>query len=256
MEMENNDMTSGKKFSFFESYYGAGKALPKEDRGEFYTAIIEYAMEQIEPNLNNIMSKAMFNLIKPYLDKSRKNSENGSKGGRPKGKTETESETKSEQITEVKSEDKTETKTDSESQIESNISLKEKEKKNKKIEEDLEDIAKKKEKKESTVLADSEVDGIVRQYLSDEEVIARFMDYVENRKAMGKRYAMRTQRAVTLNLGVIQNKPKAEALEILNNAILRNWTGLYADKKSNSTSTKSNAMGETVSNEEAVAWTN
>ena len=135
MEMENNDMTSGKKFSFFESYYGAGKALPKEDRGEFYTAIIEYAMEQIEPNLNNIMSKAMFNLIKPYLDKSRKNSENGSKGGRPKGKTESETETKSENKTELKSE----TQTDNESQIESNISLKEKEKKNKKIEEDLED---------------------------------------------------------------------------------------------------------------------
>jgi len=247
MEMENNDMTSGKKFSFFESYYGAGKALPKEDRGEFYTAIIEYAMEQIEPNLNNIMSKAMFNLIKPYLDKSRKNSENGSKGGRPKGKTESETETKSENKTELKSE----AQTDNESQIESNISLKEKEKKNKKIEEDLEDKTKKKEKKESTVLADSEIAGIVRQHLSDEDVIARFMDYVENRKAMGKRYAMRTQRAVTLNLNVIQNKPKAEALEILNKAILRNWTGLFEDKQNESAQTPQSKC----SSEERRAWT-
>lgn len=247
MEMENNDMTSGKKFSFFESYYGAGKALPKEDRGEFYTAIIEYAMEQIEPNLTNIMSKAMFNLIKPYLDKSRKNSENGSKGGRPKGKTESETETKSE----TESEHKSETQTDNESQTESNISLKEKEKKNKKIEEDLEDKTKKKEKKESTVLADSEIIGIVRQHLSDEEVIARFMDYVENRKAMGKRYAMRTQRAVTLNLNVIQNKSKTEALEILNKAILRNWTGLFEDKQNESVQMSK----DKCSSEERRAWT-
>lgn len=247
MEMENNDMTSGKKFSFFESYYGAGKALPKEDQGEFYTAIIEYAMEQKEPNLTNIMSKAMFNLIKPYLDKSRKNSENGSKGGRPKGKTESETETKSETESELKSE----TQTDNKSQTESNISLKEKEKKNKKIEEDLEDKTKKKEKKESTVLADSEIVGIVRQHLSDEEVIARFMDYVENRKAMGKRYAMRTQRAVTLNLNVIQNKSKIEALEILNKAILRNWTGLYEDKQSESVQTQNSKC----SSEERRAWT-
>ena len=121
----------------------------------------------------------------------------------------------------------------------------------KKIEEDLEDKTKKKEKKESTVLADSEIAGIVRQHLSDEDVIARFMDYVENRKAMGKRYAMRTQRAVTLNLNVIQNKPKAEALEILNKAILRNWTGLFEDKQNESAQTPQSKC----SSEERRAWT-
>lgn len=110
---------------FYASYYEAIKELPDEEQGKVYKAIIDYAMMKIEPDLSGI-AKAIFVLIKPTLDASIKNYENGKKGGRPPKESETESELK------------TQTKTQQESETESDIIFeKEKEKKNENDKENL-----------------------------------------------------------------------------------------------------------------------
>ncbi len=96
---------------FYSSYYEAIKELPDEEQGKVYKAVIDYAMERIEPNLTGV-SKAMFVLIQPSLDASRKNYENGTKGGRPaKNKTQVETE----EITQIETQSITQHKTQTES---------------------------------------------------------------------------------------------------------------------------------------------
>ena len=118
---------------FYASYYEAIKELPDEEQGKVYKAIIDYAMMKIEPDLSGI-AKAIFVLIKPTLDASIKNYENGKKGGRPPKESETESEVKTQTKTQVKTQNITQQESETESDI---IFEKEKEKKNENDKENL-----------------------------------------------------------------------------------------------------------------------
>ena len=78
-------------FAFFRSFFEGVYGLPSKDRLSFYEAIFNYALNGIEPSLNKNL-QAMFLMIRPVLDKSRKmwengckGAEHGSKGGAPKG---------------------------------------------------------------------------------------------------------------------------------------------------------------------------
>lgn len=81
-------------FIFFNSYYDAIRELPDEEQGQIYKAIIDYALDQIEPNGLSFIGKMCFKLIKPTIDASLSrydaNVENGKKGGRPKNPNKTE----------------------------------------------------------------------------------------------------------------------------------------------------------------------
>ena len=70
-------------FIFYRSFFEAGEKLPQKDRQKFYVAIIEYALNDIEPNLKGI-ADGMFSLAKPQIDANKKRFDNGKKGGRPK----------------------------------------------------------------------------------------------------------------------------------------------------------------------------
>lgn len=118
---------------FYASYYEAIKELPDEEQGKVYKAIIDYAMMKIEPDLSGI-AKAIFVLIKPTLDASIKNYENGKKGGRPPKESETESEVKTQTKTQVETQNITQQESETESDI---IFEKEKEKKNENDKENL-----------------------------------------------------------------------------------------------------------------------
>lgn len=110
---------------FYGSYYEAIKELPESEQGKVYKAIMDYAMEKIEPKLVGI-PKAIFTLIRPTLDASIKNYENGKKGGRPKTEIETELQT------ETETQSKTQTITQRETETQTDIIFdKEKEKENK-----------------------------------------------------------------------------------------------------------------------------
>lgn len=76
-------------FIFYRSFYEAIKELPRDIQGEVYTAIMEYSLNGITTENLKPLSKAVFTLMKPVLDKNQIRYQNGSKGGRPKEEMET-----------------------------------------------------------------------------------------------------------------------------------------------------------------------
>ena len=71
-------MISRNGFTFYRSYYDAILELDPKDQLKVLLAIISYALDGAEPDLKGV-SKAMFALIRPTLDKSRKMAEGGAK---------------------------------------------------------------------------------------------------------------------------------------------------------------------------------
>lgn len=68
-------------FQFFRSFYDAAKNIPdKEMQADFLMAICEYALNGKEPEGSGIIN-ALFALVKPNLDISRKRAQAGRKGG-------------------------------------------------------------------------------------------------------------------------------------------------------------------------------
>ena len=80
-------------FTFFENYYRAIKdpenELTEVEQGRLYNAIFAYMFENREPELKGACKMA-FNLIRPALDRSKRNGKNGSKPS-PQDETEIES---------------------------------------------------------------------------------------------------------------------------------------------------------------------
>lgn len=75
------------QFTFYRSYYEAIRALPKKDQTAVLLAVCAYALDNKEPNLSGT-AKAVFTLIRPTLDTSRRKSQSGKKGGENGSKTE------------------------------------------------------------------------------------------------------------------------------------------------------------------------
>lgn len=74
-------------FIFYRSFFESFEGLSKKDRLILFEAVCNYALNDIEPELNGI-PLSIFKLLKPQLDANIRRYENGCKGGRPK-KTET-----------------------------------------------------------------------------------------------------------------------------------------------------------------------
>lgn len=68
----------------YRSYHEAIQQLPEADRLPVYEAIFEYALNGTVPELSGTPA-AVFMLIKPTLDTSRRKAENGRKGGKQNG---------------------------------------------------------------------------------------------------------------------------------------------------------------------------
>lgn len=68
-------------FVFYRSFREAIRELPEEERLKCYEVILDYALDEVEPNEVGI-SSAIFKLIKPQIDANNKRYENGKKGGR------------------------------------------------------------------------------------------------------------------------------------------------------------------------------
>lgn len=249
-------------FVFYTSYYECIKELPEELQGSVYKAIVEYAMEQKEPNLTGI-ANGIFKVIKPTLDKSQKQYENGIKGGRPR-REENPSETQTETQTKpngnpTETESITQQETQTETQPISNKNL-DKNKKNKQESKQEQEDIERKIKKESTVLTDSEIVDYIKAHIKNEIVCKKFIDYANNRKAMGKKYAIRTQATLDLNIGNLKKWASTveEAVEILEYSIANNYQGLFNPKKKTITTPTTNTAyqeKQKVSSAEVEAWT-
>ena len=76
MEKKKKDR---KAFNFMRSYYDAIETLPKNQQSKLYEAIVKYSFEDnYNPEFKGTLSTVWF-LIKPVLDKSFTNYQNGSK---------------------------------------------------------------------------------------------------------------------------------------------------------------------------------
>ena len=75
------------QFTFYRSFADALKRIKKDaDRAKAYDAICDYALYEVEPDLDGLPDAAAlaFQLIKPNLDASKRKSDSGKQGGRPK----------------------------------------------------------------------------------------------------------------------------------------------------------------------------
>ena len=63
---------------FYRSFYDAIKNIPEADQLKAYTAIMEYAMNDVQPEIDGI-ALAIFLLVKPQIDANNKRYENGKK---------------------------------------------------------------------------------------------------------------------------------------------------------------------------------
>jgi hypothetical protein len=68
------------KFTFFASYFEAGKSLPLKERQQFFDAVIMYAFTGVEPELSGTVA-AIFTIAKPIIAKSNNRAKSGQKGG-------------------------------------------------------------------------------------------------------------------------------------------------------------------------------
>lgn len=81
-------------FVFYRSWYESAKLFENNlDKSKYIEAIIEYALDQVEPKFNDIVSTQIWTLTKPNLDANIKKykdgcvgAPHGKKGGRPKKK--------------------------------------------------------------------------------------------------------------------------------------------------------------------------
>lgn len=69
------------QFTFYRSYYEAIKTLSKKDRDDVIMAICAYALDEVEPTTLSGIQSAVFTLIRPTLDTSRRKAISGKNGG-------------------------------------------------------------------------------------------------------------------------------------------------------------------------------
>ena len=76
-----------KQFTFYRSFFtGIRRIRSKAARCEAYDALVEYALDGIEPDLDSMADAAamVFEMVKPTLEVGRRKSEAGQKGGESK----------------------------------------------------------------------------------------------------------------------------------------------------------------------------
>ena len=76
------------RISLFDNQWEAIKELPDDRQGAFLRAFCAYVFDDVEPQFSEPMERMAWNLVLPYIEKSKTAVENGKKGGRkPKSET-------------------------------------------------------------------------------------------------------------------------------------------------------------------------
>lgn len=215
-------------FTFFYSYYEAVKELPEEEQGQMYKILVDYAMTGIEQKLSG-SQKLIFILAKPNLDKSVKQAQNGSKNGAQQSEVEEEKPLEKPLEKPNESQTKNQSKANSDLASQSKDKDKELDMESKKKQERKKTTPKKKPDAENTILADGELDILIDKSFTDPDVRAKFRDYANMRAGMGKNKAIRTRATFDGCISKIRKfaKTKQQAIDILDESITNNWTGLF-----------------------------
>lgn len=80
-------MKERKGFLFYRSFYEAIKEMPEGDRLPMIERIIYYALDGVEPNMEELgaLGRAIWKAIEPSISSDRQNFINGCGGGAPRG---------------------------------------------------------------------------------------------------------------------------------------------------------------------------
>lgn len=89
-------MNERQQFTFYRSFWEAAKVLPPKDKNAVLDAICAYALDGELRALNGTAA-AIFSLIKPNLDASKRKAESGKKGGETGKQNESKSEANAKQ---------------------------------------------------------------------------------------------------------------------------------------------------------------
>lgn len=212
-----------KYIPFFESYYDAAQELNRVDRMKLYDAIITYGFTGEAPELKG-KPLLCWKLIKPYLEKSIKDRENGANGGRPKKeKKTTVNDTKSDKTeTPVLEKDKTPVLENTET-----LKKKKKEKEEEKEEEDIkETVVVSKDtttKKKST--PKPKPDYFKELAGNDSELLETLKAFNEMRTKIKKPMTETAKKMLCEKLN--KNFQPCEWVAILNQSIYHGWQDVY-----------------------------
>lgn len=88
---------SRKQFTFYRSFYHSLDALPPRTRDKLCWNLIRYALDAIEPEISDKTSIAVFESIRPVLDKARTKAISGKNGGEASGEARSKTEAKPKQ---------------------------------------------------------------------------------------------------------------------------------------------------------------
>lgn len=72
------------KVTVHDNWHEGVKSLPVEEQGRFYVGVMRYAFEGVEPEFEGIL-KAVWGVVRPFVDKSLKAQEYGAMGGDGRG---------------------------------------------------------------------------------------------------------------------------------------------------------------------------
>lgn len=76
---------SRKQFTFYRSYIDAAASLTVKQRGEYLAALIQYALDEIEPVGISPAARTAFEIVRPFLDVARRKAQAGKTGGEASG---------------------------------------------------------------------------------------------------------------------------------------------------------------------------
>ena len=71
-------------FVFYRSFYDGIKCLQKDDKLRLFETICEFGLNGNEPKGASDIINAVFQFVKPQIEKNNERYKNGCKGGRPK----------------------------------------------------------------------------------------------------------------------------------------------------------------------------
>jgi hypothetical protein len=180
---------------FYRSMYEAIKDLPKDTKAEIYDAIFGFSLDFVEPELSGL-SKTIWILIRPVLDKGNTNYINGNKAKTKRLGSETEAKPKP--------------------IVSEHEAYKDKDKDVDKDNEKDKDLNKKQKVKFD----------LFGQHFSDSDVNKEFIEFIKNRIELKKRP---TERAIKVMVEKARNiyKNKHEVIQAIKNSIASGWSDLY-----------------------------
>ena len=206
-------------FVFYKSFYDAIKKIPEEYQLELYNAILSYSLEGLEPSNLSPIAEAMFILIKPNIDSSKKryetSVENGKRGGRPKQETQDEP-NQNPKETQRKPKDNLQ-----ETQDKPNQNLNEDEDVDVNVDDNEDDNNEKEKNKKRKTFED-----VFKEKSVSNNFKNTLKDFIDMRKTIKKPM---TSKALELLINKVRKMStiEQEQIDILNQSIERGWQTVY-----------------------------